>query len=68
MAEIWGAAIMVGGAVLSSQAAKKKAKQDKADNKEMTREVPSSKDCLTSSMPTKLTTTSKSLDKINNED
>jgi hypothetical protein len=38
MAEIWGAAIMVGGAVLSAQAAKKKAAQDKKDGKEMTLE------------------------------
>ncbi len=34
MAEIWGAAIAVGGAVLSAQAAKKKAKQDKKDAQE----------------------------------
>lgn len=36
MAEIWGAAIMVVGAVASSQAAKKKAKQDKKDAQELT--------------------------------
>lgn len=38
MAEIWGAAIMVVGAVASSQAAKKKAKQDKKDTQELTLE------------------------------
>lgn len=38
MAEIWGAAIAVGGAVMSAQAAKKKAAQDKKDNLELTRE------------------------------
>lgn len=40
MAEIWGAAIAVGGSIISGIAASKKAKQDRAnakeDNKEMT--------------------------------
>lgn len=38
MAEIWGAAIAVGGAALSGYAASKKDKGDKAHDKEMTRE------------------------------
>lgn len=38
MAEIWGAAIAVGGAVISGAAASKKAKQDKKDAQEMTKE------------------------------
>lgn len=38
MAEIWGAAIAVGGAVISGVAASKKAKQDKKDTQEMTKQ------------------------------
>lgn len=38
MAEIWGAAIVVAGGIASGMAAEKKAKQDKKDQKEMTRE------------------------------
>ena len=34
MAEIWGAAIAVGGAVISGKAAEKKAKQDRKDSNE----------------------------------
>lgn len=39
MAEIWGAAIMVGGAVLSSQAAKKKADKDRKEGRVDTKQA-----------------------------
>lgn len=39
MAEIWGAAIMVGGSLLSGMAASKKAKQDRANAKEDSKEL-----------------------------
>ena len=38
MAEIWGAAVAVGGSLLAGAAASKKDKGDKAHDKEMTRE------------------------------
>lgn len=38
MAEIWGAAIALGGAVVSGMAARKKDKEDKAHSQAMTRE------------------------------
>lgn len=38
MAEIWGAAIAVGGAVLSAKAAEKKSRQDSADARAMTKD------------------------------
>lgn len=39
MAEIWGAAIAVGGSIISGMAASKKAKQDRENAKEDTKEM-----------------------------